>query len=438
MFSKSVAIGLLALLGVTPLPVAAQGPDDVHSSNIRQLVNVPIEAGGGLQADGSDMAFQKDLLVAGSYSGTAFYKILKRAPYVRQVGFHTCPGGQGDVSVYKNLVFVSIGSPQSEEAIGCADAKESVGKAGIRILDISDVTKPEQIGFVETDCGSHTHTIVPKKDAVYIYNESYPLGVQTATCSVVSHRKVSIIKVPLDDPSKAKVEAFLDVSPQIGCHDVTIFNHSKMAASACIGETQIWNIEDPLKPEVISRIFNPGISIHHGTGVTWDNKELVIADEFAGSVTGQCVGNQGSPLGAMWFYNIEDPANPVLDGYYNVPRRGDPETQEEVSYIACTTHNFNVLPMKDPSKYIVVAGYRASGWSVVDFSDPAAPVEIGHYLQMNDGLIPDVWAAYWYNGRIYANDNGAGQGVSVYEMKGLTSKEVRYFKDRMNPQVQSL
>jgi hypothetical protein len=57
---------------------------------------------------------------------------------------------------------------------------------------------------------------------------------------------------------------------------------------------------------------------------------------------------------------------------------------------------------------------------------------------MNDGLIPDVWAAYWYIGRIYANDNGAGQGVSVYEMKGLTEKEVRYFEDRMNPQVQSI
>jgi hypothetical protein len=435
---RSTAIGALLAVALLSPAASSAGPDDVHSENIKQLVNVPIKAGGGAEADGSDMAFQKNLLVAGSYSGTAFYKILNGAPYVRQVGFHTCPGGQGDVSVYKNLVFVSIGSAQSEEAIGCADAKESIGKAGIRILDISDVTRPEQIGFVETDCGSHTHTIVPKKDAVYIYNESYPLGVQTETCSVVSHRKVSIIKVPLDDPAEAKVETFLDVSPQIGCHDVTIYDNAKMAAAACIGETQLWNIEDPLHPEVVSRIFNPGISIHHGTGVTWDNKYLVIADEFAGSVTGQCLGSQASPLGAMWFYDIQDPTLPVLAGYYNVPRRGDPESVDEVSYIACTTHNFHVLPMKDPKKYIVVAGYRASGWSVVDFSDPSAPEEIGHYLQMNGGLIPDVWAAYWYNGRIYANDNGAGQGVSVFEMKGLTTKEVRSFGDRLNPQVQAL
>jgi hypothetical protein len=438
MYLKSIAAGLLVAIGAFPAAVGAPGPDDVKSSNIKQLVNVPIEAGGGAEADGSDMAFQGNLLVAGSYSGTAFYRILRGAPYVRQVGFHPCPGGQGDVSVYRDLVFVSLDSPQSEDALGCGDAKDSAGKEGLRILDISDVTHPRQIGFVETDCGSHTHTIVPKDDAVYIYNESYPLSAPTASCSAASHRKVSIIKVPLKDPSKAKVEGFLDVSPEIGCHDVTIFNDAKLAAAACIGETQIWDIEDPSKPGIISRIFNPGISIHHGTGVTWDGRYLVIADEFAGSVTGQCAGSQASPSGAMWFYNIEDPTLPVLAGYYNVPRRGDPETPEEVSYIACTTHNFNVLPMKDPDKYVVVAGYRASGWSVVDFSDPSAPVEIGHYLQMNDGLIPDVWAAYWYNGRIYANDNGAGQGVSVYEMKGLTSKEVRYFDDRMNPQVQSL
>ena len=438
MLRKAALLAALALLASLPASVAARAPEDDHSPNVKQLTNQPIKAGGGAEADGSDMAFQKDLLVAGSYSGTAFYKILKGAPYIRQVGFHSCPGGQGDVSVYKNLVFVSLNSAQSSEALGCADAQESAGKAGIRILDISDVRHPEQIGFVETDCGSHTHTIVPHGDEIIIYNESYPLGVPSATCNPVSHRKVSIVQVPLDHPEKAKVAGFLDVSPEIGCHDVTIFHHNTLAAAACIGETQLWDIEDPLKPQIISRIFNPGISIHHGTGVTWDEKHLVIADEFAGSVTGQCAGNQKSPMGAMWFYNIEDLTLPVLEGYYNVPRRGDPKTVDEVAYIACTTHNFAIVPMKDPKKYVVVAGYRASGWSVVDFSDPTNAVEIGHYLQMNDGMIPDVWAAYWYNGRIYANDNGAGQGVSVYDMKGLTAKEATYFKDRMNPQVQSL
>lgn len=431
------AVGLSLLLGSSGLQAA--GPDDVHSDNITEIAQAPIHITKDEVADGSDLAFEGDLLIAGSYSGTAIFKILKKAPYVRQIGMHNCPGGQGDVSVYEDLVFVSLDSPQAQETIGCTEpsARESAGKEGVRILDISNPRRPKQIQFVETDCGSHTHVINPSEDAVYIYVQSYPLGVPSATCSPVSHRKVSIVEVPLDAPVKAKVVGTLDVSPEIGCHDVTIFPKKKLAAAACIGETQIWDVSDPAAPTIVSRIVNPSIEIHHGTGITWDEKYLAIADEFAGSVTGECAGNQMSPIGALWFYDISDPTLPVLAGYYNVPRRGDPEGTDDASYMACTSHNFNILPMKDESKYIASVGYRASGLSVVDFSDPANPVELAYYQQRTENQIPDVWSAYWYNGRIYANDNGASRGVSVYELDGTSAKEVRFFRERMNPQVQS-
>lgn len=431
-------LGAVLALGVLSNTVPASGPDDIHSDNIEEIARAPIEIGGGEVADGSDLAFQGDLIVAGSYSGTGLFKILKGAPYVKQIGFHNCPGGQGDVSVYKDLAFVSLDSPQSQ-ALGCSEpsAQASVGKEGVRIVDISNPRKPVQVEFVETDCGSHTHVINPKGNKVFIYVQSYPLGVQTATCSVASHRKVSIVEVPVNQPNKAEVVGFLDVSPEIGCHDVTIFPKSDLAAAACIGESQIWDISDPAAPVIVSRIVNPSIEIHHGTGVTWDENYLAIADEFAGSVTGECAGNQSSPIGAIWFYDISDPTLPVVAGYYNVPRRGNPETSEEVSYIACTSHNFNILPMKDESRYVLSAGYRASGISIVDFSDPAAPEEIGYYQQLDEGRIPDVWSGYWYNGRIYANDNGASRGLSVYVLEGTSAKEVRFFSERLNPQVQS-
>ncbi|HEU4481345.1 MAG TPA: hypothetical protein VFS18_05620 [Actinomycetota bacterium] len=436
---RAVVVGCVGILMSFLLPAGATAPEAERSKNIRELVNAPIEVGGGQVADGSDLAFEKNLLVAGSYSGTAFYKILERAPYVRQIGFHNCPGGQGDVSIYKGLVFVSLDSPQNEDAVGCIEpsARKSAGKEGLRIIDASDPTSPRQVEFVATDCGSHTHTIYPRGESVFIYVQSYPLGAQTETCSVASHRKVSIVKVPVSRPTKAKVVGTLDVSPEIGCHDVTIFPKKKLAAAACIGESQIWDMSDPAAPEIVSRIFNPSIEIHHGTAVTWDEKYLVIADEFAGSVTGECAGNQQSPIGAMWFYEISDPTAPALAGYYNIPRRAAPDTPDEASYVVCTTHNFNILPMKDPKRYIAVAGYRSAGLSVVDFSDPSAPEEVAHYQQLTGGDIPDVWSAYWYNGRIYANDNGASRGVSVYEMKGTSAKEVRFFADRLNPQVQA-
>ena len=419
--------------------VAERAPEDLHSDNIKQIARGPIEIpGDGGNADGSDLAFQGNLIVAGSYSGTAFFKITKGAPYIKQIGFHQCPGGQGDVSVYKNLAFVSLDSPQNANAIGCSEpsAQDSAGKEGLRILDISDPRRPEQVHFVETDCGSHTHVINPHGDTVYIYNQSYPLSAPTATCSVATHRKVSIIEVPVNDPTSAKVIGNLDVSPEIGCHDVTIFPDGKTAAAACIGETQIWDVSDPGKPSITSRIVNPSIEIHHGTGVTWDQKYLAIADEFAGSVTGECVGDQNSPIGALWFYDISDLTLPVLVGYYNTPRGARPETPGEAAYMKCTSHNFNVLPMKDEGRYIATVGYRSAGMSVVDFSDPTAPVELAYYKQMEEGMIPDVWSGYWYNGRVYTNDNAASRGLSVYELDGTSAKEVRFFKDRLNPQVQ--
>jgi hypothetical protein len=424
----------LAVALVAPGAGARQN-EDLHSDNIEQIARGPIKVPGGGVADGSDLAFEGNLVVAGSYSGTALFEILKGAPYVEQVGFHNCAGGQGDVNVYEGLVFVSLDSPQGGS---CSDpgAQDSEGKEGVRIVDVSDPAKPTQVNFVETDCGSHTNVINPRGNKVYVYVMSYPLGAQTATCSVASHRKVSIIEVDVRAPEKAKVVSTLDVSPEIGCHDVTIMPDGKHAAAACIGESQIWDVTDPAKPEIVSRIFNPAIEIHHGTGVTWDQKYLAIADEFAGSVTGECVGNRNSPIGALWFYDISDLTSPQLVGYYNAPRGGRPETAEEVGYIACTSHNFNILPTKDPKKYVASVGYRASGLSVVDFSDPAAAKEIAYYQQLEQGTIPDVWSAYWYNGRIYANDNGASRGLSVYEMKGTSAKEVKFFRTRMNPQVQ--
>jgi hypothetical protein len=310
-----------------------------------------------------------------------------------------------------------------------------VGKEGVRIIDISDLRQPRQVGFVETDCGAHTQSLLPDGRTTYLYVMSYPLGVQEPDCSVASHRKVSIIEVPGSAASKAKVVSTLDVSPQIGCHDVSFFPSKDLAGAACIGESQMWDISKPAEPKIISRIYNPSIGIHHSAALTWDAKKLVLGDEFAGSVTGACAGHQDSPAGALWFYDITDPTSPQLEGYYNTPRDGHPGSAEEAAYMACTTHNYGILPMKDPSRYIATVPYRAAGLSVVDFSDPANPKEIGYYHQLTGG-IPDIWSAYWYQGRIYTNDNGAYRGVSVYEMDGLDAESVRYFRGDMNPQTQ--
>ncbi len=435
---RKIALALAAVLvlgGLIGGSAGATHGEDIHSDNIDQIAQVPISMGKDAFADGSDMAFQGDLLVAGGYQGTSLFRILERKPFLKQIGFHNCPGAQGDISVWGDLAFVSLDGGSQGNLPGCNDTDDSAGKEGIRIIDISNPKQIRQVKFVTTECGSHTHTLVPGKGSVYLYIKSYPLA-QSADCNVVGHRKISVVEVPLNDPTKAKVVSTPDVSPAIGCHDTTVFPEKKIAAVACITESQIWDISDPANPTIISRIYNPGIQIHHSTAITWDGKIMVIGDEFAGSTTGTCVGERPSPIGAMWFYDISDPTSPALLGYYNIPRRALPETTEEAGYMACTTHNYNVIPMKDPKRYVVAAGYRNAGLSIIDFSDPANAKEIAYYLDYEEGMIPDVWSGYWYNGLIYTNDNGSARGLSLYRLKGTGRADTHYFDGRFNPQTQ--
>ncbi len=431
-----VSVLVAGILGAAP--GAADDAKDQRSKNLEQIAQVPIRVGDKLLAAGSDLAFQGDLLVAGAFEGLGFFEILENRPYLRQISFFNCPASQGDVSVWGDLVVVSIDSASSNSVKNgvCNDSDNSREKEGLRLVDISNPRNPHQVGFIETDCGSHTHTLVPgDKNTVYAYVLSYPLGVQTGSCNVATHRKISVVEIPLSSPSKAKVVTTPDVTLPIGCHDVTVFPAKGLAAAACISEAEIWNIKDPRKPKVIARVFNPAVNIWHSAAVTWDGKYAVFGDELAGSVTGVCPGVQDGTVGAMWFYDIAEPTSPQLVGHYSVPRPNPaPASPEEAAYVKCTTHNFNLVPMKHDDHYVAVSGYRSAGMSIVDFSHPTHPREYAYHLEGK--RLPDVWSAYWYNGRVYTNDNDSLLGIGVFRVDGLGRSDTRYFRGRLNPQVQ--
>jgi hypothetical protein len=447
------AVGLVGgMLGL--VPAQAGHDDDIHSDNIKLLTRKAIKAG-DVSAQGSDLAFDGKRVYAGSYQGTALYKaVSKKKGYLKQIGFHNCPSSQGDISFVGKFVFVSVDTPGSNgsedprcnntKATGFIEADKSTGLEGVRVVDFSDPKKPKQVAFVSTRCGSHTHTLVPDGATTYMYVESYPVS-QTADCNApTGHGAVDILSFPTNNPAKLKVEGQLDVTqtplpndPPIGCHDLQAWPEKNIVIAACITEAQVWNIEDPAKPVILSRITNPDVQIWHSAAFTWDGKYAIISDEYGGAAGGGgCAGDANSTVGAMWFYNIEDPAAPVESGHYSLPRI-PPTTEDEAERsFRCTTHLYNILPTKN-GKYIAVASYYMGGISVVDFTDPAAPVELGHYLQQPGGINPDSWAGYWYNGRIYTNDHESQLGVTVFKMKGLGPKQIKFFrKGGLNPQTQ--
>ena len=445
-------LSLLGTLGM--IPAQAGHDEDIHSKNVKFLKRLPIKAG-DVTAQGSDLAFNGKRLYAGSYSGTALYKIQsKRRGFLKQIGFHNCPSSQGDVSFSGNFAFVSVDSPGSNgtenptcnntPSTGFVEADKSTGQEGIRVVNFSNPKKPTQVAFVATKCGSHTHTLVPDGATTYMYVESYPIS-QSGSCNAVAgHGSVTILSFPTDDPSKLKIAGDLDITQTplpndgpIGCHDLQAWPEKDIVIAACITEAQVWDISNPAKPKILSRITNPDVQIWHSAAFTWDGKYAIISDEYGGAAGGGgCAGDKDSTIGAMWFYNIEDPENPVEAGHYSLPRI-PPSTEDEASRsFRCTTHLYNILPTKN-GKYIAVASYYMGGISVVDFSDPAAPVELGHYVQQPGGINPDSWAGYWYNGRIYTNDHESQLGVTMFKMKGLGKKQIKYFrKGGLNPQTQ--
>ena len=176
---------------------------------------------GFLGITNSDITFTGKYAIQGNYNGPVIWDISNPAKPV-VVTAYTCPASQNDVSVYKNLMFLS-----AEAGNGRIDCKpggvpDSVSKdrfRGVRVFDISDIKNPKLVANVQTCRGSHTHTVLedPKDKAnVYIY-VSGSSGVRSpnelpgcvrdqpdknANSSLL---RIEIIKVPLANPSAATV-----------------------------------------------------------------------------------------------------------------------------------------------------------------------------------------------------------------------------------------
>ena len=382
-----------ALLGAVMSP--AQAEID-RSKNVKVLgqfeydgVNYPPESSDDYFLGGTDIAFQGRFIYAmqqGESGGVHVFKHPKGGGPPQKVSFIPCPGGQNDVAVVKPGLIV-VGYHSSTCAGGSS--------AGVRLIDVSNPKKPEYLGSVDDlPGGTHTVTMYPGKDIVY----ASPGG-------LANGNGVEQI-IDVSDPEKPKVVATYTPSP-VGCHDLTFYvkKDKKLAFCAGGGETQIWDVSDPLAPVTISHIAQPQMVFPHSVAVTFDGKYAIVGDE--NFEAHEC---EGGPTGAMWIYNIENPMAPEPMGYYSVPRGQSAAASSRANW--CTAHLFNFVP----GTYVMVASWYASGMNIIDFSDMSNPTEIGHYMGTGDDYT-NYWSAYWHRGRIYANDRT--RGLDVLRTKGL-------------------
>ena len=533
-----VAASNMELVGHAPKPEGFFNPDDV----------------GDFSMMNSDMAFRGNTLFLGNFHGLQVYDISDPTnPTLRAT--LPCPGGQNDVSIYGDLLFMSVEETRGRLDCGAQGVAEPVSAErfrGVRIFDVSDVEHPRQVAAVQTCRGSHTHTLVPDPDDpshVYVYvsgTSQVRPAEELAGCSDLlpeedpntARFRIEVIEVPLDHPERAAVvntprfllgltappehgETTEDIASSLGlepatpdeaaaarardafvvtidgadyvmsdamvpqalaysmemrgvsgtptaqdstalrgllqeyvtmmaghpdggedrpgpdqCHDITVYPEVGLAAGACSGYGILLDISDPADPRRIAQAADENFAYWHSATFSNDGTKVLFTDEWGGGMAPRCRETDRPEWGADALFTIED-RQLVFQGYYKLPA---PQTELE----NCVAHNGSLIPI--PGRDVMVQGWYQGGVSVFDFTDPANPVEIAFFdrgpMDPERMAMGGHWAAYWYNGHIYASE--IGRGLDVFRLtpsEHLSADEIAAAEavrlDVFNPQHQT-
>ena len=428
----------------------------------------------------SDLALQGDLAVVGGFRGFQVWNIADPSAPTLVSGV-VCPGGQGDPSLWGNLLFLSYENPSRTD---CGTQAETADTAfrGVRIFDLSNPASPVQVAAVQTCRGSHTHTLVTDPDdasAIYVYN-SGTAGVRSTThtnrpanCveqpangSNPGRWSIDVIKVPLAAPQTAAVVSQprlfrdpatgaldgLQNAPQTpnhpsgipwgpvpitdACHDITAFPEIGLAAGACEGNGILIDISDPVNPVRLDAVSDPRFAYWHSATFNNDGTKVIFTDEWGGGTSARCRPTDQLNWGANAIFDIVD-GKMVFRSYYKMPA-AMANTEN------CVAHNGNLVPV--PGRDILSQGWYQGGHSVVDFTDSANPKEIAYFdrgpVSTTATLVfGGFWSTYYYNGHTFATDLARGFDVFDYTPTAdLSANEIQAASepqlDRMNAQLQ--
>ncbi len=398
-----------------------------------------------LSFSNTDMAFADDVMVVGNYHGFNIYRLLD-AGQPELLSSVVCPGGQGDVSIVGDLLIMSVEQTRGRLDCGLQGVTEDASPErfrGLRILDISDLTRPVQVGAVQTCRGSHTHSVVSgtaDSGKIIVYNsgtssvreeeelegcyDESPGDDRTALF------RIDVIEIPVDRPSEARIvdspAVFAD--PETGilaglwrggdhgddtqesrrtdqCHDITVFPERHLAAGACSGNGILFDISEPLKPQRLAAVVDAGFAYWHSATFNNDGTKVIFTDEWGGGMRPRCRAYDPLDWGADAIYDIVD-GKLEFRGYYKLPA---PQLEQE----NCVAHNGSIVPV--PGRDIFVQAWYQGGLSVIDFTDSAHPVEIAYFdrgpIDSEELVMGGYWSTYWYHGRIYGTEIARGLDV---------------------------
>jgi hypothetical protein len=397
----------------------------------------------------SDLAFSGSHVVVGNYHGFNTYNI-ERANKPQLIASVVCPGGQGDVSIWGHLLFMSVEQTRGRLDCGLQGVVPPVSNErfrGVRIFDITDLKNPKQVAAVQTCRGSHTHTLVPDpkdKSHIFLYASgtgSVRAGEELVGCSGKDPKddpntslfSIDVIEVPIATPSQSRIvnqpRLFASAEGNLAglwtggdhgpntqrtsttnqCHDITVYSEIGLAAGACSGNGILMDISDPRNPKRLDYVSDPGFAYWHSATFNNDGTKVLFTDEWGGGGRPRCRAVDPLTWGADAIYDIVD-KKMVHKGYYKMPAA---QTEQE----NCVAHNGSLIPV--PGRDIMVQAWYQGGLSVFDFSDSANAKEIAYFdrgpINGEAMLSGGYWSTYWYNGNLYGAE--MARGIDVFRLK---------------------
>jgi len=413
----------------------------------------------------SDLAFSGNHLFVGNYYGINFYDIDN--PMKIKLGTSlVCPGGQGDVSVYGHLLFMSAEAmngridcgtqgipvpaaaappePPAEPPAAPGAPAAAAGRGGrrptppspdrfrgVRIFDIRDMANPKQVAAVQSCRGSHTHSLLidPKdKDNIYVYiSGTGPVrqAEELSGCSGGDPKanpetalfRIDIIKVPLAHPEQAKIVS----SPRIFT-DTQTGDVDGLWKGGTHGEgTQSTSTTNQCHDITIYSAIGLAAGACSGNGILLDVSDPIdpkridaVSDPNYAYWHSATFSNDGSKVlytdewggGAQPRCRATDPMHWGADAIFDLSNRK----------LTLSSYYKMPAPQTDlencvahngslvpiPGRDVFVQAWYQGGVSMVDFTDPSHPFEM----------------AYFDRGPLDAVKRGTGGFWSVYWYNG--------------------
>jgi hypothetical protein len=440
--------------------------------NMRMISTTPpSEASAG--AVHSDLAFSGKYAIQGNYNGFEIWDISRPAKPVL-ANAYTCPASQNDVSVFKNLLFMSSEATNSRQDCNFGGVPQPVSEnrvRGIRIFDISDIAHPKLVTTVQTCRGSHTHTVVTQPgdpNNVYIY-VSGTAGVRSDAelkgCKDAGRDdpesarfRLEVIKVPVAKPGAAAIVS----SPRIFSNlpvpprnkDRAAQDAAERAAAAAArgqqpgapapgaGERGNAPVAPPTGPNQCHDItVYPEIGLAGGAcaglGLLLDIHDAAhpFRIDMAGDANmsfwhSATFNNDGTKVlfsdewggGGQPRCRSTDKPEWGADALFTIENKNlvfhsyyklpAPQTSQE----NCVAHNGSLIPI--PGRDVMVQAFYQGGITVFDWTDVVHPKEIAYFdrgpIDATRMVMGGSWSAYWYNGVIVSSE--IARGLDIYEL----------------------